>query len=118
MTASVLLLSATGFYALMAFTVTQRRREIGIRVALGGKLHRIMRAIMTRAFWQLAIGIALGGGAAWLFHLGDPRDLTDDSALGILASVALFVLLIGLIAAGVPAWRGVRVQPTEVLREE
>jgi putative ABC transport system permease protein len=117
-TLSVLALSATGFYALMSFTVTQRRREIGIRVALGGKPLRIMGSIMTRVFAELAIGIAIGGGLAVWFELGDPGELTGRMGFTVLPFVAAFVLLVGLAAAGTPALRGVRAQPTESLREE
>ena len=117
-TLSVLALSATGFYALMAFTVTQRRREIGIRVALGGDALRIMRGIMSRAFWWLAIGISVGCGLAVSFELMDPGELTGRLGFQVMPYVAAFVLLVGLLAAGGPAWRGVRTHPTEALRQE
>jgi ABC-type antimicrobial peptide transport system permease subunit len=115
-TLSVLLLSATGLYALMAFTVTQRRREIGLRVALGANPLRILRSIMSRALWQLAIGTAIGTAVAALMWA--EGEVTGENGLAMLPAVALFVLLVGLLAAGVPARRGFRLQPTEALRDE
>jgi len=57
---SVLLLSAAGIHALMSFTVTQRRREIGIRTALGAPAHGILTSVLARATRQLSVGVALG----------------------------------------------------------
>ena len=59
-TLSVLLLSAAGMYALMSFTVAQRTREIGIRVALGARPRRLFFSIFGRVLRQLAIGIGAG----------------------------------------------------------
>jgi len=55
-TGSVLLLSAAGLYALMSFTVAQRRREIGIRSALGAPPGQLVAAVFRRAFWQIGAG--------------------------------------------------------------
>ena len=65
-TGSVLLLSAAGLYALMAFTVAQRRREIGIRSALGAQPGHLVAAVFRRAFWQIGAGSAAGMLAAYL----------------------------------------------------
>lgn len=59
-TVRVLLLSSAGIYALMSFTVSQRRKEIAIRTALGADRKRIVAGIFSRALGQLAIGAALG----------------------------------------------------------
>jgi cell division protein FtsX len=60
LTLSVVLLSAAGIYALMSFTVTRRRKEIGIRAALGADPRRILASIFSRALGQLAVGAAVG----------------------------------------------------------
>jgi len=57
---TVLLLSAAGIHVLMSFTVTQRRKEIGIRAALGADPHRLLGSIFSRAMGQLAPGAAVG----------------------------------------------------------
>jgi putative ABC transport system permease protein len=116
MTFSVLLLSATGLYALMAFTVALRRREIGLRVALGASPLRLLATIMSRSLWQLTAGVGIGSVlAALLFSEGE---LTGGSGLAMLPPLVAFVLAIGLLAAATPARRALRIQPTEALRSE
>ncbi|MEW5930817.1 MAG: ABC transporter permease, partial [Gemmatimonadota bacterium] len=61
---SVFLLSAAGVYALMSFTVTQRRREIGIRTALGAKPGQVLGSVFSRAAGQIALGLGVGVAAA------------------------------------------------------
>ena len=112
---SILLLSAAGLYALMSFTVVQRRREIGIRVALGGKAYAILGSVFARALRQLATGIAFGVLAAAGLNALDP-DLLSGRALILLPAVSLLMLLVGLAAAFEPLRRGLGVQPTEALR--
>jgi ABC-type antimicrobial peptide transport system permease subunit len=56
----VLLLAIAGLYALMSFTVVRRRREFGIRIALGARPHPLVGGVLRRAAWQLAIGMAAG----------------------------------------------------------
>jgi hypothetical protein len=117
-TCSLLLLSATGLYALMSFTVTQRRREIGIRVALGASPRVIVRNILARALWQLAAGVVVGVAFAAALNDGTAGDFTGGAGLVVLPPVAAFVLLIGLAAAAGPARRGLRIQPSEAMREQ
>ena len=59
-TLSVLVLSAAGLYALMSFTVARRRREIGIRTALGARPGRLLASIFARALWQIGAGVVVG----------------------------------------------------------
>jgi putative ABC transport system permease protein len=115
-TISVLLLSATGLYALMAFTVAARRREIGLRQALGCTRLRLVATMMKRSFGQLAIGIAIGTLVAR--HLFGEGEITGENGWIMLPLVVAGVLLVGLAAAGTPALRALRVQPTEALRDE
>jgi ABC-type antimicrobial peptide transport system permease subunit len=115
---SVLLLSAAGIYAMMSFTVARRRREIGIRAALGADARRILAGIFGRAAAQLAAGVALGlAVAATLDWLGDGT-LTGGNTLLLLPSVVAVMSIVGLVAAVAPARRGLAVQPVEALRDE
>lgn len=115
---SVVTLSGAGIYALMSFTVARRRKEIGIRSALGADPARILKSIFSRAFGQLAIGAAIGmAGAIGLEHLLAGEMFQGRGAV-VLPLVAIFMTAVGLLAAVGPARRGLRIQPTEALRAE
>ncbi len=118
-TGSVLLLSAAGLYALMAFTVAQRRREIGIRSALGAQPGQLVAAVFRRAFWQIGAGSAVGILAAYAVGRYVPIEQIGGMPIpGILPGAAAFMLLVGVLAALGPARRGLRIDPTEALRSE
>jgi cell division protein FtsX len=117
-TASVLLLSAAGIHAMMAFTVARRRREIGIRTALGADSRRILSGIFARAGAQLAIGVSIGLLFAMLLEWVTDGLIMGGRAPVVLPAVAAVILTVGLLAALGPARRGLAVEPTEVLREE
>ena len=115
---SVVLLSAAGVYALMSFTVARRRKEIGIRAALGADPSRILRSIFARALTQLGAGAVIGMlGAMGLEQLLEGEMFQGHGAV-ILPLTALFMTVAGLLAAIGPARRGLRIQPTEALRAE
>ena len=117
-TGSVLLLSAAGIHALMTFTVNQRRREIGIRAALGAPGQRILASVLARAARQLALGVGVGLAASVAMDVAAGGALMSGAALLLVPGTALFMLAVGLLAAAEPARRGLRVQPTEALRAE
>jgi predicted permease len=118
-TGSVLLLSAAGLYALMAFTVAQRRREIGIRSALGAQPASLLAAVFRRAFWQVCAGSAAGILAAYAAGRYVPIEQVGGLPIpGVLPGAAVFMLTIGALAALGPARRGLRIDPTEALRSE
>ena len=118
-TGSVLLLSAAGLYALMAFTVAQRRREIAIRSALGAQPGHLVAAVFRRAFWQIGAGSSAGMLAAYLAGRYVPIEQIGGLPIpGILPGAAAFMLLVGVVASLGPARRGVRIDPTEALRSE
>ena len=118
-TGSVLLLSAAGLYALMAFTVAQRRREIGIRSALGAQPGRLVADVFRRAFWQIGAGSAVGMLAAYLVGRYVPIEQIGGLPIpGVLPGAAAIMLLVGVLAALGPARRGLRIDPTEALRSE
>jgi ABC-type antimicrobial peptide transport system permease subunit len=113
---SVLLLSAAGIYALMSFTVTQRRREIGVRAALGGQPRSIMGSIFSRAARQLAAGVLVGAASAALLDKASGGQLMGGKGAVYLPVIGALMLAVGLLAALGPARRGLRVHPTEALR--
>jgi putative ABC transport system permease protein len=121
-TLSVLMLSSAGIYALMSITVSQRRKEIGIRVALGADRKRIIANIFSRAFRQLAVGAALGAilGAALENALDKASggNLMRDNVAIVLPVVVLLMMAVGFLAALGPARRSLRIEPTEALREQ
>jgi predicted permease len=117
-TGSVLLLSAAGIHALMSFTVNQRRREIGIRSALGGSARLILTSVLARAARQLSVGVGVGLVLAVAMDLLAGGEMLEGAGLLLVPGTAVFMLVVGLIAALGPARRGLRVEPTEALRAE
>lgn len=117
-TLSVLLLSAAGLYALMSFTINQRRREIGIRSALGARPLRLLASIFKRAAGQFAAGTACGVLVALLLDHFLPAEMVGGwNVPGIIPAAAAFMMVVGLLAAAGPARRGLRVEPIEELRQ-
>ena len=117
-TASVLLLSAAGLYALMSFTVARRRREIGIRTALGARPGRMLASVFARVLWQIAAGVVVGVATALFLHHRLNIEVEGGWHIpGILPAAAVFIMSIGLLSAAGPARRAVRVDPTEALRD-
>jgi predicted permease len=117
-TLSVLLLSAAGIYALMSFTVARRRKEIGIRAALGADPARILAGIFSRVFVQLGLGAALGMAGAVALGRALEGEMFQRNGTTVLPAVALSAIIVGLLAALGPARRVLGIQPTEALREE
>jgi predicted permease len=110
----VLLLSTTGIYSLMSFTVARRTREIGIRVALGADRRRIVWGIFSRAFLQVGMGIVLG--AALLFAAaGGIQSLREA---GLLLACVTLMTAVCMLACIVPTRRALRVEPTVAMRAE
>jgi predicted permease len=114
-TVSVLMLSSAGIYALMSITVLQRRKEIGIRMALGADPKRIVASIFSRALGQLAVGAALGMAGAIALQRASAG---EASSAAVLPAVALFMMVVGFLAALGPARRSLRIEPTEALRQQ
>jgi ABC-type antimicrobial peptide transport system permease subunit len=117
-TLSVLMLSSAGIYSLMSFTVSQRRKEIGIRMALGADRKRIVASIFSRALLQLGAGAALGAALGVVFERGSGGVIMRGHAAVVLPAVALVILAVGFLAALGPARRSLRIEPTEALREQ
>ena len=117
-TLSVILLSAAGIYALMAFTITRRRREIGIRAALGAEPRRLLFGEMARVMSRIAVGIIVGTAIAGAIDFGLNGGWTGRRGVGGLVTVVVLMLIVGILSALKPAIGALRIQPTEALRSE
>ncbi len=112
-----LFLAAVGLYGVMSFSVSQRTREMGIRMALGGDNGRLILLAMRRGMRQLAIGITLGIGLAALATRPLQIILYEVNARDpvIFGGVVLALALVGLLATYIPARRVSRIHPAEAL---
>ena len=117
-TGSVLLLSAAGIYSMTSFTVTSRRREIGIRAALGADARRVLAGIFGRASAQLGAGVSVGLAIAAALESMSGGVMMGGKGLVLLPAVVGMMFTVGLLAALGPARRGLAVQPTEALRAD
>ena len=115
-----LLLAAVGLYAVLAYYVSQRFHEIGVRLALGADGKLIATMILKRGISLIALGVAIGvAGAVALTRLLrqllfgiEPTDVTT------FVGVSLSVVAVALLACLVPTWRAVRVDPMVALQAE
>jgi predicted permease len=114
-----LLLAGLGLYGVTAYTVSRRRTEIGIRMALGAASGSVVRLVMSRASMQVVLGVAIGYVvslwaskfvASLLYDL-EPRDPTT------LIGAAVILGAVAAVAAWLPARRASRIDPAQVLRE-
>ena len=115
-----LVLSAVGLYAVMAYSVTQRTQEIGVRMALGAKQGQVLWLVFKRGLLQLGIGLSIGlAGAYGLSRVLSPLLASGVTATDPLtfASIAGMLTIVGLAASLVPARRATRVDPLVALRE-
>jgi putative ABC transport system permease protein len=115
-----LTLTAVGVYGVYAFAVAQRRREVGVRLAIGGTPARIQRLILREGLTVAVIGLSAGlpaaiAGARWARGFVPGAAASDPVTLG---TAALITLAVALAACWIPARRVSRVDPTVVLRAE
>ena len=117
---SALLLCVTGLYGLLAYVVSQRTRELGVRLALGARRGDLLWLVMRQASVMLVWGVVIGLGLAvasgrvvrsYLYGVS----ARDGWTLGL---VALVLMVAGLLAAYLPARRAALVDPMEALRAE
>ncbi|MBY0507815.1 MAG: ABC transporter permease [Bryobacteraceae bacterium] len=117
--ALALFLAAIGIYGVLAYLVTQRRREIGIRVALGSPASGIVRLVLREGLTLVAGGVLLGLLGAVAMQRAVSAEIYGVQALdpGVLGAVMSGLGVIGLLACLVPARRALRVDPALVLTE-
>jgi len=118
--AAGVMLALVGIWAVVAYAVVRRTREIGIRAALGASASAVFRLMLRQAVTPVASGVVIGAIAAfnlsallegYVFGVtpGDPR---------VLAAVAVAMLAVTLCAAAIPARRAIKVDPAATLRTE
>ena len=116
----LVVLSTMGIYALMSFTVGERTREIGIRIALGAQRNKIVFTVARRSLAQLGAGICIGMPiAGWiLLELKNVGRIQTHSAFFLTVAVGVSVMtVIGALACTAPTLRVLRIMPTEALRD-
>jgi ABC-type antimicrobial peptide transport system permease subunit len=114
------MLAVTGIFGMASYVVSKRMRELGIRVALGAGQQEILKTALGRAFMVLAAGSVAGllmGVLAtkllsFIVYEATPKDPV------VLGGVVVSMLLLGLLAAWIPAQRALRVDPMMLLRQE
>ena len=118
--ALALLVSATGVFGVLAFSVSRRRREFGVRMALGAQARGVLVLVLGRAVRLAVTGVAAGLLAAAALARGLSALLFGVQPIdpATFAIAALTLTLVALAAAAIPAWRAAGVDPSVVLREE
>jgi ABC-type antimicrobial peptide transport system permease subunit len=117
---AALVLTAVGLYGVLAFLVSLRTREIGIRIALGASDRRVLSGVISHGLKLVAIGLTIGllvasGATRWI-----ASQLFAVGARDPLVFVAVPALLLGVavMASWVPAWRASKVDPQIALRSD
>ncbi len=115
-----LLLATCGVYAVTAYAVSHRMREIGVRIALGADARRVWWAVTGSTLRQLAVGLVLGAAGAAAVSRVLPAALFGSEGLDprLLAGIAAVLVTAGLTASAVPARRALRVDPMTTLRAD
>lgn len=117
---AAVLIAAAGLYGLLSYSVSQRTREIGVRIAVGAQKIDILRLVLRQAFQLLGLGVLIGLVAAFFstkllstflygVHTTDPLTI---------AAVGIGLVAIGLLASYIPALRATKIEPTRALRTE
>jgi putative ABC transport system permease protein len=117
LTLVTLMLSLAGVYAVTAFAVARRTREIGVRVALGAQPLDVLAVVFKRPLVQVALGIGIGA----ILGFGLVNDDLSEVHLDVLGNAVIFALstiLCCALACIVPTRRALRIQPTEALKDE
>jgi ABC-type antimicrobial peptide transport system permease subunit len=115
-----LLLTTSGIYGVISYSVTQRTHEIGIRLALGAQNGHVLRLVMRETLWLVALGMSIGAvtslaASRWLASLLYGLKENDP---GTMAAAAFLLMCVALLAGWLPAGRATKVDPMIALRNE
>jgi predicted permease len=115
-----LVVASVGLYSVLAFNVTRRVRELGVRSAVGASRGHLVGMVLREATGVLGLGVLLGLilATSAASNLGPLLFETSPRDPMVLASVSLLLLLVGLVASAIPAWTASRVDPMTALRTE
>ncbi len=118
--AMALVLGVVGLYGVIAYSVSQRTREIGVRMALGAQRSSVYQMVMSQAGWLTVIGVSLGLVCAVFASLAMRKVLFEVAAWDVptLAGVASVLSIAALLASFLPARRAASVNPCDALRAE
>jgi putative ABC transport system permease protein len=117
--ALALLMAAIGLYGVLSQLVAERRREMGVRMALGASPRNVVGLVVRRSLLLTVLGVLLGSVTAIAgMRLLRSFLLTGPGRPLVLAGVAALMLAIALVAGAAPAWRAARIDPAVALREE
>ena len=117
--AVALLLASLGVYGVLAFSISRRTREIGIRMALGADRGRVFSLVLREGMWLVGIGLAIGLGSGWYFSTSIKSFLFDVSTRDVttFATVPCVLAAVALLACYLPARRAMKVDPMVALRD-
>ena len=115
-----LLLAAVGLYGVMSYSVAQRSREMGIRMALGAQIGNILRLVLGQGLTLSLVGVVAGLAGSLIFVRFMSSLLFNINAIdpATFALVSLLLIGVGLLACFVPAYRAARIDPVNALRQE
>jgi putative ABC transport system permease protein len=118
--AAALFLSALGLYGVMAYAVTQRTHELGVRIALGARPREVLRLVLRQGLYLVGIGLAVGllGALALRSLIKGLLFSVQASDPATLVSVAVVLVVVALFACWIPARRATKVDPLTALRYE
>jgi ABC-type antimicrobial peptide transport system permease subunit len=112
------LMASVGIYAILAYAVSQRTKEIGIRMALGATMGQVQRGVMAKTLRLAVLGIAVGTAASFLMARGIAALLYGTAPTDGVTYAGMIVLLgaVALLAGYIPARRASRINPMQALR--
>jgi predicted permease len=115
-----LLLAAVGTYGVLSYLVTERQREVGIRIALGARRTDVFALVMGQGLQLAMIGVGVGVAGALALNrlIASVLFGVQPTDLGTLGAVISTITLVAALACGLPAWRAARLNPNDILGKE
>jgi ABC-type antimicrobial peptide transport system permease subunit len=118
--ALALVVAAIGVYSVLAYSVSQRTHEMGVRMALGARNEHVMALVVREGVRVVLVGVVVGVAASLALGTVVASMLYDTSPHDpvVLAVVAAVLTIVGVAASAVPAWRASRTDPVVALRSD